>query len=92
MISHENNMYGVNLVGWRKGALAITGMKILLAHTDMSLALAKSVVERCLSGEEKGFIFASSGEAREFASALDQAGFITEFTNTAPGMRMQEGK
>lgn len=91
MITHED-MHGVNLVGWRKGALAITGMKILLAHTEMSLTQAKSAIERCLSGEEKGFVFASLGEAREFASALDQAGFITDFTNTDPGMRTQEGK
>ena len=84
-------MHGVNLVGWRKGALAITGMKILLAHTEMSLTQAKSAIERCLSGEMREFVFATSGEAREFASALDQAGFITEFTHTAPGIRMQEG-
>jgi hypothetical protein len=85
-------MYGVNLVGWRKGALAITGMKILLAHTEMSLIQAKSAIELCLSGKRKEFVFASSCEAREFAGALDQAGFITELTNTDPGMGMQEGK
>ncbi len=91
MITHEN-MHRVNLVGWRKGALAITGMKILMAHTEMSLTQAKSAIERCLSGEKKEFVFASLGEAREFRSALDQAGFITEFTNTDPRMGIRQGK
>lgn len=59
-ITHEN-MHGVNLVGWRKGALAITGMKILQAHTEMSLTQAKSAIERCLSGEKREFFFATSG-------------------------------
>lgn len=90
MMSDEN-IYGVSLVGWRKGALAITGMKLLQAHTEMSLTQAKSAIERCLSGEKREFVFASSGEAGEFANALDQAGFVTEFANTDPGMRTQEG-
>lgn len=91
MITREN-MHRVNLVGWRKGALAITGMKILQAHREMSITEAKSAIERCLSGEMRGLVFATSGEAREFASALEQAGFITEFTHADPGMRIEEGK
>jgi hypothetical protein len=89
---HGGESHPVNLIGWREGALAITGMKILLAHTEMSLTQAKSAIERCLSGERREFVLTSSGEAREFAGAMDQAGFITEFTHTDQGMRIGEGK
>lgn len=82
----------MKLIGWRKGALAITGMKILMAHTELSLARAKPVIERCLSGGMNEFAFPSSGEARKFAEALDQAGFITELPMADPGMRIREGK
>jgi hypothetical protein len=68
----------LRITGWRTGLKKIQMTKLLKGYAPLSLAEAKSVTDRVLSGEAVTLTLRDSATARELAHELELIGAIIE--------------
>jgi hypothetical protein len=68
----------VRLTGWKEGAVAVSAIKAVRAHSGTSLAEAKRCVERALDGESASFEANSVDAAAAAVRELHACGFGAE--------------
>ena len=69
----------VVLAGWNVGLRTIDLIKLVRGCTPLSLAEAKSAVERLVDGEQMALTFRTTEEAQRFVEDAVEAGAIAHF-------------
>jgi hypothetical protein len=77
----------VELLGWREGANAVAAIQGIRRHSLVTLAEAKSIIDRCLCGERCVLRTLDIEQAKLMVATLESAGFASCVQHGVPSVR-----
>jgi hypothetical protein len=77
----------VELLGWKESANAVAAIQGIRRHCPAGLAEAKSIIDRCLSGERPVLKTPDIERAKLMVATLDSAGFASCVRYNVPSVR-----